>query len=551
VSLSRRAFLTLTAVAAGAVAVPGYLWQRGRAMAAHLLAMLPIDRQVPGGAARVFSGDNPDRAHAILWDIPAYLNANALPDFGTAAPEERVPLVIVGGGMSGLGTAWLLRDTAPVILERAARFGGNARGESWQGVDYAIGAAYLLEADAGSPLEALYREWQVESLCRVKTEEDPVLVDGRIYHDFWSGESDPAAQAQFAVVRQLFLDVWEENGEAFYPEMPTEDPAMLERLAELDGQSFRQHLEAAVDGPLHPHIAAVLDHYCWSSLGGTWDEVSAAAGLNFFAAEFGRVLVAPGGNAAVAERVLHLLESALPNGNLRPASIVFNVTVREDGVMVAYEDGAGAVHTVLADAVALCCPKFVVKRILTGIEPARLAAIASLRYRSYLLANVLITAELEESFYDLFLADADPGRATDVVTATWARPVPGHTVLTLYRALPFDGARPQLLAVDAHERIAAEFEQQIREQILPALGVDASDVVGIRLTRWGHPLPLAAAGQLRAGVPALLREPFRERVFFVEQDNWMLPAIETSLGEAIHFAPRIRAVVEEAVTRNT
>jgi hypothetical protein len=43
---------------------------------------------------------------------------------------------------------------------------------------------------------------------------------------------------------------------------------------------------------------------------------------------------------------------------------------------------------------------------------------------------------------------------------------------------------------------------------------------------------------------SLLRAPFRERVCFVEQDNWMLPAIETSLGEAIHFAPQIRTQLE-------
>lgn len=545
-SLSRRALLKIFAATAAVAAVPGYLWQRGRALAARLVAMSPIDRSIPGAGTTTFSGDNPDRSHAILWNVPAFLTANAIPSFETAVPDERVPLVIVGGGISGLGTAWLLRDKAPVLLERAERFGGNARGESWQGIDYSIGAAYMLEADEGSELETLYREWQVETLVRVKTEDDPALVAGKMYQDFWSGESDPAAKAQFAQVRQLFLDVWEENGEAFYPEMPTEDATMFERLAALDLQSFRQYLETKTGGPIHPHIAAVLDHYCWSSLGGTWEEVSAAAGLNFFSAEFGRVMVAPGGNSGVAERVVGLLDEALPAGNLRPQSIVFNVTVRDDGVLVSYQDAAGTIRTILAEVVALCCPKFVVKRILTGIEPDRLAAIASLRYRSYLLANVLLTTELAQSFYDLFLTDVDTHRATDVVTATWAKAVPGHTVLTLYRAFPYDGARPTLLAPDAHAQFAAEFDQQIRTEILPALGVDAKHVAGVRLTRWGHPLPLAATGQLRAGIPAVLRQPFRDRVFFIEQDNWMLPAIETSLGEAIHFAPQIRQTLDHA-----
>lgn len=542
-SLPRRAVLKLGALALATAAVPTWLWQQGRRAAGHLRAILPINRSIIGNATTAFSGDNPDRSHEILWDIPGYRTRQNLPPAREAVPDERVPLVIVGGGMSGLSLAWLLRDTAPLVLERAPRFGGNAKGESWQGIDYAIGAAYLLEADAGSPLEAMYRDWRIEEFCRVKTEDDPVLVGGRIVRDFWSGESDPERRAEFERVHRYFLDVWEENGEAFYPEMPTEDAEMLARLAVLDRQSLREHLEAALGGELHPHIVAVLDHYCWSSLGATWSEVSAAAGLNFFAAEFGKVLVAPGGNAAIAERIVTLLEGELPGDHLRAGAIVFEVVVRSDGVLVRYEDEAGAVRAVLADAVAMCCPKFVVARILDGIEPERAAAIQSLRYRSYLLANVLLTTEVEPSFYDLFLADVDPSRATDVVMATWAKPVPGHTVLTLYRGLPYDGARATLLTPSAHQQVAADFERQIREQVLPALGVDPQHLAGVRLTRWGHPLPLAAVGLLADGVPEKLRQPFQGRVFFVEQDNWALPAIETALGEAAHFAPQIRAAL--------
>jgi hypothetical protein len=503
----------------------------------------PIDRTIPGHSTTLFSGDNPDRSHEILWDIPKFLEGQGATDWDRRPPDERAALVIIGGGMSGLGTAWLLRDLKPVLLERADRFGGNARGESWQGIDYGIGAAYFLEADAGSPLEALYHEWDLADITRVKVEEDPVLLNGKIYHDFWSGESDPDNAQRFTQVRQYLLNVWEELEDEFYPEMPTDDAELLARLLPLDQVSLRQHLETVIGGELHPHIVAVIDHYCWSSLGGTWDEISAAAGLNFLTAEFGKVHVTAGGNAAVAARIVERLEPALPAGNLRTSAIVFGVSVTDAGVMIGYHDHQGQVRTVLANAIAMCCPKFVVKRILKDIEPDRLAAIDSLRYRSYLLANVLLTTELQDEFYDLFLADADPTRATDVVMATYARPVAGHTVLTLYRGLPYDGARASILAPGAHDRISAEFEAQIRNEILPALGIAASDLAGIRLTRWGHPLPLAQTGILAAELPARLRAPFKERVFFVEQDNWALPAIETALGEAITFAPRIRARV--------
>lgn len=541
--ITRRGFILGCTMAAAAVSAPAWLWQRGRLLARRLVEMLPINRQVAPGAELRFSGDNPDGTHSVLWDIPRFLEQHGISEFASTTPDERAPLVIVGGGMSGLGTAWLLRDQDPIVLERAERMGGNARGESWQGIDYSIGAAYLLEPDPDSGLEALYREWGVAELCRVRTEEDPVLIGGRIYHDFWNGESDPDAAASFQAARDYFVKVWNGEGDTPYPEMPTEDAEMLAVLDRLDSVSLRQHLEEVLGGELHPHLVAVIDHYCWSSLGGTWEEVSAAAGLNFFAAEFGNVWVAPGGNAGVAEQVTGMLHDALPANHLRTDATVFRVAVRDDGVLVGYVRQDGSVHTVLAQAVAMCCPKFVVKRVLDGIEPEREEAINSLRYRSYLLANVLLDQPLDEEFYDLFLADVDQSAATDVVCATWARPQDDRTVLTLYRALPYDGARPVVLAPDSHARFAVEFEEQIRESILPALGVAEDRLVGIRLTRWGHPLPLAATGLVRAGVPGRLREPFRGRVFFVEQDNWALPAIETSLEEALHFAPRIREVI--------
>src|SRR5690606_11249092 len=126
--ITRRGFMLGCAAAAAAVAMPAWLWQRGRLLARRLVEMLPINRQVsPGGELR-FSGDNPDDTHSVLWDIPGFLERKGISDFASTTPDERASLVIVGGGMSGLGTAWLLRDQNPVVLERAERMGGNARG---------------------------------------------------------------------------------------------------------------------------------------------------------------------------------------------------------------------------------------------------------------------------------------------------------------------------------------------------------------------------------------------------------------------------------------
>ena len=544
--LSRRTLLRL--LGAGAVSLYLRRAHGAPATAPGDARASPIDRSLDETAPRAFSGDQPERPHRALRDKGAYLAAHG----GLPPPEKSVPLVVVGGGIAGLTTAYLLRRHRPVVLEQAARFGGNARGESWRGLDYAIGAAYFTAPEEGSPLRRLYRELGVDRIWRKAPGGHPVALEGRLVGDFWQGRSAPASREQFRALARYFRRLYQEEGGLVYPEIPAYSRARRRHIDALDRISFRRHVESvAGGGPLHPHLVTAFEHYCWSSFGASFSEVSAAAGLNFFAAEFGDILVTPGGNAAIAERLYARLDAALPPGHLQAGALVVDVRAAGDGVEVAYEDAGGTLRRLRAWAAVLACPKFVAARLVEDLEPKRLEAIRRLRYRGYLVANVLLTRRLPDSLYDLYLlgsgavdaidiqAAAERQKATDVVFGSYAHPDARSSVLTLYRPLPYDGARTALLADDAYDRYRAEFEAQLQETVLPLLHVRREDVADLRLARWGHPLPVAATGLIAGGTVDRLRQPFRDRVFFVQQDNWALPAIETATAEAFHWVPRI------------
>lgn len=551
-ALSRRELLVLGGAGAATLLLSGCSALRpALSPSAGRLPYGPIDRTLGDRAPRRFSGDEPESAHKVLWDKEGFLSSSG----GAPAASERVPLVIVGGGIAGLTAAWRLRAHRPLLLERADRLGGNSRGESWRGADYAIGAAYFMRPEEGTPIAALLDELGLTTAPRVKQSEDPVVLAGRRYDRFWDGDSTVDGGDQVRRLARHFRDLLAGANGLTFPEIPVLDVTERGTIDALDRVTFRHHLEAVAGGTLHPHVVAVIEHYCWSSFGASMEELSAASGLNFYAAEFGDVCVLPGGNAAVAERLAERLAGVLPAGHLRPESLVVEVAVGEDEVAVTYLDRTGAMRTVAAAAAVLACPKFVAKYLIRDLSPERRAAIERLRYRSYLVANVLLRRPLGDDFYDLFLAGeggalaGDVERAaraqgvTDVVLGTWARPERERAILTLYRAAPYDGARPELLADGAYGALRAEFERQIADEILPLVGAQEGDVVDLRLTRWGHPLPVAEAGLIADGVPELLRAPFRGRVFFAQQDDWALPAFETAVTEALLVAPEVDRVL--------
>ncbi|MEQ1876891.1 MAG: FAD-dependent oxidoreductase [Bdellovibrionia bacterium] len=510
----------------------------------------PVDRSLGDHIALNFSGDNPVMAHEILWNKKAFLAKHG----ALNRPVEEADLVIVGGGMSGLLTAYNLKDLNPLVLDQAPRLGGNSRAESWRGLDYSLATAYFAIPEEGTKIEKFFKDLEIDKILRVREANDPIFIDGVRYDDFWAKGTNEASKPQFQKLKKILEDTAKaENGEK-YPNIPFDNDSDRKYVEKLDRMSFKQWAEKRL-GPLHPHVEAVIEYYFWSAAAASSTEISAAGGLNFFAADFGPIGVTPGGNAAIAKRILQDLAKTMKADRFRVNSLVFDVRVEKNHTLVSYWDGQ-AVKTVKAKAVVMSCPKFVAQRAIEGLEKKRLEVYKSLRYRSYMLANLLIDESLEDSFYDLFFfheGSLDTGkvrdsarrqRITDVVYGNYAKPRQPQTVLTLFRGYPYDEARSEILIPDAYPKYREEFDKQIRQEVLPQLKLHESKIVDLRIARWGHPLPLSEKGTISKGKVEWLRKPFKNRVFFVEQDNWMLPAFETCFYEADHFAPAIRKVVK-------
>jgi hypothetical protein len=339
--------------------------------------------------------------------------------------------------------------------------------------------------------------------------------------------------------------------------LPPENEAQLKLVKELDRLSFRDHIrKVLVTDTIHPHLDTWLEHYCWSAFGTSCRELSAAVGVNQFAGEFGKIWVPPGGNAFVAEHLLNKLKKEISADRLRARAMVFQVKSVEDGVWVTYERD-GQFKTIHAEAVVFACPKYVVRKIFHDLEPEREKAIRRIRYNSYLVANVLLNQKVPEGFYDMYLlADgkidsrdvqgtAEKHRATDVINGTYVKSDGKSGILTLYRGFPYLSGRSQIYSSGSYFKYRKEFIDQIENEILPAMGVSKSAITGIRLARWGHPLPVAQPGMIQSGLVETLHKPFKDKIYFINQDNWLNPCLEQAFGEAHKWTPELIKFLEQ------
>lgn len=542
--MNRRFFLRNAALLSAAGSVPKWARASLSAMPLQQGFANPISRITQAGSVE-FNGDEIDRPHEILWNKDAYIASKG----GIPAQAENIPFVVIGGGVAGLSSAYFMRDLKPVVLEQASQFGGNTKGEIAGNTAYPIGAAYLVKPSAGSDVELLLKDLSLLNKARIETSETTtVFMNGRFQRPFWSGVTDPTAAADFKRV----FDVFKKILDTLYPNIPYSRESGLtpEQFKAWDQINFRSWMKQVL-GPVHPHVEEYLQLYAWSSFCASLGELSTAQMLNFITAETDSILALPGGNAAVTEAMYAKLSRDLPPNSLRAGCFVIDIKPTSEGVRILYEDGNRVLRAIQAKTCIFAAPKFIASKVISDLPDQQQRAISSITYRGYIVANVILKNKITAPTYELYdlkgRVPEDPQAMnpsdrpfTDICFGSWAsEPQADRGVITVYKALPYDGARQFLFNPNAHDKNKRQIETQIPE-VLRALRLSESDVAGIRMTRWGHALPVASVGALTNGLAATASQSLGQRVIFANQDNYLNPSFETAFAAAKIAAQQAR-----------
>lgn len=490
-----------------------------------------------------FNGDDYTKPHHILWDLPAYIQSKG----GRPQIRERHDVIIVGGGVSGLSSAYFLQDRKPLVLEQSTQLGGNSRGEIYENIPFSIGAAYMTVPENGSSIAKMLHTVGAASAARHEPESATRIF--KTPDRFISLGSDASPSDQNAI-KQIAAD-FRQIADQSYPNIPWQ-PGGLSRqgLEQWDSMTFLQWLQQRYGSNIPTDLMEYFQLYCWSSFGGSIDEISAAQALNFLTAETEGIISFPGGNSYVTQCLTQYLLKKLGPEALRPNTFVLEVRTTSEGVEVLIETPQGELQTLLCQNCVVAVPKNVAYFLVPEMTEAQKRLAQSIRYRAYLVANVLLKDVVPSPCFDSYRLEGQvpptprfghpPKRPyTDICFANWAIGDRGHrSILTLYKPLPFEGARNTIYDGPAFPRIQQEVLDSLPE-LLQALRVPPQSMSGLRLTRWGHSVPLAAPGFFASKQDQVFRSTTPQRIHYVNQDNDVNPAFESAFANAEIISQKI------------
>jgi monoamine oxidase len=478
------------------------------------------------------------------------------------ALQRRAGVIVVGAGVAGLACARALvragvDDVQVIDLEDSA--GGNSRGHRIAGMACPLGAHYLpAPGEHAHEVAALLDEFGLRRLEHGRavyderhlchSPQERLYIAGHWHEGLLPPlEALPEAErAATATQYRRFAALVREAGRGGAFAIPTARSAWRAELDALDAQTFAQWLDH--HGLAAPALRWYLDYCCRDDYGAGAHEVSAWAGLHYFASRHGfhppgsdevereAVLTWPEGNAWLVERMAAPLGPRLHTGMLA----LRVETGRHDVAVEVWNAEADRIERHRAPQVVLATPLFVSLRLLAAPPPALAEAVARQRHAPWLVTNLHLDEPLVEvpgappSWDNVIYAGAGLGYVDAMHQSL--RPHPGPTVLTHYMSWGTDRAHRSALLADAWQARAA--------QVVASLSVAHPDLPlklrQVDLARYGHAMSVPVPG-VRSSASLQALAAARGRVHFAHADLSGYSIFEEAFTHGVHAAARVTA----------
>ena len=536
--------------------VPGrrrFLTQAGAGLAGALLAPVLLPGCAPVSTLAHIEGElrGANAATGHLLRDPSRLPAPTL--------AITTDVLIIGGGVSGLAARrWLHRHGRQTLLaEMDQQLGGNAAAGRNATSAYPWGAHYLPVPDVRNR-ELLDFLQEAGILTGYAPDGLPIYNDYHLCHDpedrlniqgHWQEGLVPSlgltSQEQTQIQRFLKLTeefkttIGDDGRDAF--RIPLDESSADARYRPLDQMTFAAWLDR--EGFTAPALRWYLDYGCRDDYGATAAQVSAWAGLHYFASRKGRahnagaadVLTWPEGNHFLIEQLRRQADAPI-----RTNTLAYQLRETATGVeALLYDTTTRQTTRATARQVLLATPQHVTRHLLPG-RPEY-----PLHHAPWLIANLTVDDLPQGPGRPLSWDNVRFGSASlGYINANQQNLTqsPGSSrVITLYWPLTDEAPAParrrayQTTYAEWLPRVVAELETY-HPGVTPY--IQRAD-----LWVWGHGMVAPTPGTVWGSSSRAAAQPMNGKIFFAHTDLSGVSIFEEGFYQGIRAAREILAAV--------
>ncbi|MCX5905977.1 MAG: NAD(P)-binding protein [Deltaproteobacteria bacterium] len=513
--MNRRQFILSSAKIISAIALPSFAACRSKP-----------PRQVPFRGSIL--GPSPELGHRLMGG-----------EFPPPSSESKMPVVIIGGGISGLSAGWKLWKAGFSdfeILEVEPEVGGVSRPGENRITAFPWGAHYLpLPTPESRAVRELLEDlgviegyntggqpiYQEKYLCF--SPQERLFIHGRwqegILPQLGMSRKDLDQFRTFQETIDRYKQRRGRNGQKAFT-IPMERSARDRDLLDLDRISMLEFLKShnLDSAPLHWYV----NYACRDDYGCSYREVSAWAGLHYFCSrssdgekEEATVLTWPEGNGWIVHKLNHLLRSKIVT-----KALVYRLENRGKEVRVdVYHPAENISRRVRAAQVIFACPRRFARFMFPDSGETNLSCLHDFRYSPWLVANLSLKSFPEAPSgapiaWDNVIYDS-PSLGYVVATHQSLKTHIPEMVVTYYHALawgPVSQERTYLLQTPW--RIWADFILKDLSKPHPEI---SNLVTRLDIFRWGHAMIQPRVGFIWGDSRRQAARP-RGNIYFAHSD---------------------------------
>lgn len=475
--------------------------------------------------------------------------------FPQPTSELRTNILIAGGGISGLSAMRKLQQAGVedvMMVELDNNVGGNSVGGKNDVSAYPWGAHYLpipevtntelIELlrsintitgfdDKGAPI---YNEYH---LCHAP--EERLYINGHwqegiVPHFGVPDDEQKEIKRFFKLIEELKHTKGSDGLYVF--NIPLDNSSQDELYTSLDRIPFAEYLKTK--GFKGKHLLWYLEYCCKDDYGANLQDVSAWAGLHYFAARRGSaanadssaLLTWPEGNAYLMNRLK--LQSRYP---IKTNMLVYKTEIDGDHVAVyCYDTEAEHSVKIVTNKLLLSTPQYINDRILKGVKGY--VGNAQPSYAPWMVANVTLKGMPASKGATLSWDNVLYGKdSVGYVHAKHQTLKSYHkTVLTFY--LPIVGKDVKTARKDIYSKSYDQWKATVIEELRYAHPEIVHDITNIDIWVWGHGMIRPDVGYIWGNKRAELRNPIDNKIFFAHSDLSGISIFEEAFAQGIRAA---------------